>query len=160
MTSSPDIETQQETSTGTMEDLDQSRHALDISEMSDVHLDPDELKKQSKKKSETGTTNDDDQVTTRVALAYEMVAVQSQPRKSITEEQHEGLIQAILKHLVLLQGYINEDFQGDEHKRYMDLVGQLALLVVALASCDLKSENADGKEEFVPEEKEYGLEVD
>lgn len=116
-----------------MEDLNQSNHALDISEMSGIHLDPAELKKQSKKKSKPGTTDDDNQVKD----VYEKLA--AQPRKSVTKEQHEGLTKAILKDLSRLRGYVNEDFKGDKLDRYKDLVGQLTLLIAELAKSDLKT---------------------
>ena len=153
-----------------MEDLSQSNHALDISEMSNIHLDPTELQKQSMKKSEAGTTNGynhdtngDNQVTTddeRVEHAYEIVLFQSQPRKSVTEKQHEGLVKAILKDLVRLQRYIYEDFEGDEPMRYKELNSQLTKHIVELAGCDLEKGNADGKEGDGHEEQEYGLKVD
>lgn len=153
-----------------MEDLSQSNHALDISEMSNIHLDPTELQKQSMKKSEAGTTNGhnhdtngDNQVTTddeRVEHAYEIVLFQSQPRKSVTEKQHEGLVKAILKDLVRLSRYIYEDFEGDEPMRYKELNSQLTKHIVELAGCDLEKGNADGKEGDGHEEQEYGLKVD
>ena len=155
-----------------MEDLSQSNHALDISEMSNIHLDHTELQKQSMKNSDTGTTNghdhdhvtsDNNQVTTddeRVDHAYEIVLFQSQPRKSITEEQHEGLVKAILKDLIRLQRYIYEDFDRDEPVRYKELTSQLTQHIIKLAGCDVEKDIADGKEEATSEEQEYGLKVD
>jgi len=137
-----------------MEDLDQSNHVLDISEMSGIHLDPTELKKQSKKKAEPGTTIVNDQAN----HAYETLMRQS--RQSITKQRHKGVVKAILKDLTRLQGYINADFEGDEVTRYMDVLKQLSMLVFELVKSDLKVETADDKEEVDAEEQEYGMEVD
>lgn len=73
-----------------MEDLDQSNHVLDISEMSGIHLDSTELKKQGKKKSEPGTMDDD-----QISHLYE--TLMRQPRESVTKQRHKGVVKAILK---------------------------------------------------------------
>ena len=137
-----------------MEDLDQPNHALDISEMSGIILDPAELKKQGKKKAELSTTIDDDQVN----HLYE--TLMRQPRQSVTKQRHKGVVKAILKDLTRLHGYINADFEGDELTRYMDVLKRLSMLIFELVKSDLKVETADDKEEVGAEEQEYGMEVD
>jgi hypothetical protein len=134
-----------------MEDLDQSNHALAISEMSDIYLDPTEIKKKNK----AGPTHDDNKATE----AQEMLAAQS--RKTVSKEYHEKLVKSIFEGMARLRDNINIDFEGDERVRYMGLVGQLSLLIHELAGCDLKSEAAVGEkkgQEVV--EEEYGLKVD
>jgi len=137
-----------------MEDLDQSNHALDISEMSGIILDPAELKKQSKKKAEPGTTIDDD----KANHLYE--TLMRQTRQSVTKQRHKGVVKAILKDLTRLHGYITADFEGDELTRYMDVLKRLSLPIFELVKSDLKVETADDKEEVGAEEQEYGMEVD
>lgn len=136
-----------------MEDLDQSNHALDISEMSGIILDPTELKKQGKKKAEPGTINDD-----QINHLYETLMRQS--RQSVSKQRHKGFVKAVLKDSTRLHGYINADFEGDELTRYMDVLKRLSMLIFELVKSDLKAETADGKEGEGPEEQEYGMEVD
>jgi hypothetical protein len=138
-----------------MEDLDQSNHALDISEMSDIYLDPTEIKKKNKSKVDAGPTQDEHKATD----AQEMLA--AQPRKIVSKEYHQKLVKAIFEGMARLRDNINIDFEGDERDRYMGLVGQLSLLIHELAGCDLKSEAAVGEKEGQEVvEEEYGLKVD
>jgi hypothetical protein len=102
-----------------MEDLDQSNHALAISEMSDIYLDPTEIKKKNKSmnKADTGPTHDDNKATD----AQEMLA--AQPRKIVSKEYHEKLVKSIFEGMASLRDNIKADFEGDEHARYMGLLG-------------------------------------
>lgn len=134
-----------------MEDLDQSNHALDISEMSGIYLDPDELKKKSKSKAKTGTIDDDN----KAEDVLENFA--ALPRKPVNKEHHEKLVKSIFEGLSRLRENINAAFEGDELELHMKGVAQLSVLILELARCDLVSETAVGKEH---EEGEYGLEVD
>ena len=134
-----------------MEDLEQSSHALDISEMSGIYIDPSELKKEKKKnKAKPGATNNDN----KVGDIREFLAAQH--RKSVNKEYHEKLVKSIFEDLSRLRNNIIADFEGDELERYMDLLGKLSLLILELARCDLMPETAVGK----AHEEEYGLEVD
>jgi hypothetical protein len=138
-----------------MEDLDQSNHALDISEMSNIHLDPTEIKKKDKNKSKAnaGPTHHDNKVTRKMMAA--------QPRKTVSKEYHEKVVESIYEGLSRLRDIIDAEFEGDELERYMGLVDQLSLVIHELAGCDLKSEAAAGKEEGKEgDEEEYGLKVD
>jgi hypothetical protein len=140
-----------------MEDLDQSNHALDISEMSNIYLDPSEIKKKNKRenKADAGTTPNDNKVTN----APEMLA--AQPRKTVSKEYHEKLVKAISEGMARLRDNIKADFEGDERTRYMGLVGQVSLLIHELAGCDLNQETAVSEEEGQEVvEEEYGLKVD
>jgi hypothetical protein len=139
-----------------MEDLDQSNHALAISEMSDIYLDPAaEIKKKGKSKVDAGTTHDED----KVRDAHKILA--AQPRVVVTKKHHEELIQSIFEGLAHLRNNINADFEGDQLECYMGLIDQLCVAVLVLAKCDLMVEAADGKEERQEAaEKEYGLKVD
>jgi hypothetical protein len=134
-----------------MEDLNQSNHALDISEMSGIYLDPDELKKEIKSKAKTGAINDDN----KGEDALKNLA--AQPRKPVNKEHHEKLVKSIFEGLSRLRENINAVFEGDELDIHMKGMAQLSLLILELARCDLVSETAVGKEH---EEEEYGLEVD
>jgi hypothetical protein len=140
-----------------MEDLDQSNHALDISEMSNICLDPTEIKKKNKNKSkaDTGPTYDDN----KVANAHKMLTTQR--RKAVSKGYHEKLVKSIFEGMARLRENIKTDFEADERDRYMGLFGQLSLLILELAGCDLKSEAAAGKEEGKEsDEEDYGLKVD
>ena len=134
-----------------MEDLNQSNHALDISEMSGIYLDPDELKKKGKTKAKTGPIDDDN----KACAALENLA--AQPRKSINKEDHEKLVKSIFEGLSRLRENINAVLESDELDLHVKGMAQLSLLILELAKCDLMSETAVGKER---EEEEYGLEVD
>jgi hypothetical protein len=138
-----------------MEDLDQSNHALDISEMSNIYIDPTEIRKKNKSKADAGPTHDDNKATD----AREMLA--ARPRKTASKEYHEQLVKSISEGMARLRDNINVDFKGDVLERYMSLVGQLSLLIRELAGCDLKSETAVGEKEVQEVvEEEYGLKVD
>jgi ABC-type Zn2+ transport system substrate-binding protein/surface adhesin len=101
-----------------MEDLDQSNHALDISEMSNVYLDPTEIKKKkSKSKADTGPTHNHNKVTD----VHKMLAAQS--RKTVSKEYHEKLVKSIYESLSRLRDNIDADFEGGELEHCMSLVG-------------------------------------
>jgi hypothetical protein len=139
----------------TMEDLDQSNHALAISEMSDIYLDPAELEKMRKSKADAGPTNSEE----KVRDAHKILA--AQPRVVVTKEHHEELVQSIFEDLARLRNNIHADFQCDELERYMSLIDQLCVAVLVLAKSDLMVEAADGKEEGQEVAVEdYGLKVD
>jgi hypothetical protein len=138
-----------------MEDLDQSNHALDISEMSNIHLDPTEIKKKNKSKADTGPTHDDNKVTNAHKLLI------TQRRKTVSKEYHEKVVESIYEGLSRLRDIIDAEFEGDELEHHMGLVDQLSLLIHELAGCDLNQETAVGKEEGREVvEEEYGLKVD
>jgi hypothetical protein len=134
-----------------MEDLNQSNHALDISEMSGIYLDSDELNKKGKTKIKSGAIDDD----SKAEDALKNLA--AQPRKSVNKEDHKKLVKAIFEGLSRLRENINAVFEGDELDFHMKGMAQLSLLILELARCNLVSETAIGKEH---EEEEYGLEVD
>jgi hypothetical protein len=128
-----------------MDDLDQSNHALAISEMTDIYLDPTELKKKGKSKADTGPIHNEDKVEDKVRDAHNLLA--AKPRLVVTKKHHEETVQSI--------------FEGDELDRYMGLIDQLCVAVLVLAKSDLMVEATDGKEEGQEvAEKEYGLKVD
>jgi hypothetical protein len=139
-----------------MEDLDQSNHALDISETSNIHLDPTEIKKKNNKsKADTGPTYNDNEVKD----AHKMLITQR--RKTVSKEYHEKPVKSVFDGLSRLRDNIDADFEGDEHVRYMGLVGQLSLLIWELAGSDLSQGTAVGEKEGQEAvEEEYGLEVD
>jgi hypothetical protein len=105
-----------------MEDLDQSNHALDISEMSNIYLDPSEIKKKNKRenKADAGTSPNDNKVTN----APEMLA--AQPRKTVSKEYHEKLVKAISEGMARLRDNIKADL------RVMSALATWVLLVRSL----------------------------
>jgi hypothetical protein len=132
-----------------MEDLDQSNHALAISEMSDIYLDPAaEIKKEGKSKVDAGTTHDED----KVRDAHKILA--AQPRVVVTKKHHEELVQSIFESLARLRNHTHEDFEGDQLGCYMGLIDQLCVTVLMLEATDSKEEGQEVAEE------EYGLRVD
>jgi hypothetical protein len=143
-----------------MDDLDQSNHALAISEMSGIYLDPAaELKKKDKSKADAGPAHDEDKVEDKVRDAHDLLA--AQPRVVITKKHHEELVQSIFEGLARLRNHIHEDFEGDELDGYMGLIDQLCVAVLVLAKSDLMVEAAGGKEEDQEVvEEEYGLKID
>jgi hypothetical protein len=134
-----------------MENLDQSNHALAISEMSGIDLDPTELKKKGKSKFDTGPSYDED----KVRDAHKIMT--SHPREVITKKHHEELVQSIFEGLARLRDNINADSRGEELECYIGLIDQLYVAILVLAKCDLVLDAADGKEEG---QEEYGLKVD